>query len=80
MRFICSCGVEFDNFMDLANHKKIHQVAREKPQGVICLGCGQGIPIESDKADYHGPLTCPHCHRTMTVTLSGGEVVVARLG
>ena len=82
MRFKCvTCGIEFDDIQQLANHKKMHQSSQQEgPKGVICLGCAQKIPIEPSKANYKGPLTCPHCHRTMTVTLEDGEVVIARLG
>jgi DNA-directed RNA polymerase subunit RPC12/RpoP len=77
-----TCGEEFDNVQQLANHKRLHQSGpvREKPKGVICLGCGRPIPVEPSKMNYTGPLTCPSCKRTMKVTLDGGEVVVARLG
>ena len=81
MRFKCaSCGIDFDNIEDLASHKQKHQAASRGSSGVICLGCGKGIPLEPSKANYSGPLTCPNCRRTMTVVIEGGEVCVARLG
>lgn len=82
MRFKCfACGAEFDNIQQLASHKRQHQTApRDSSPGVTCLGCGKSIPLEPAKANYSGPLTCPHCRRTMTVVIEGGEVVVARLG
>ena len=81
MRFKCfTCGAEFDNIEQLASHKRQHQATSKGSSGVTCLGCGRGIPIGPDKANYNGPLTCPHCHRTMTVIIEGGEVVVAWLG
>ena len=82
MRFRCpTCGNEFDNIEQLARHKKQHQSPEEEgTKGITCLGCAQKIPIEPSKLTYSGPLTCPHCHRTMKVTLQNGDVVVARLG
>lgn len=82
MQFKCFvCGETFEDIQQLAAHKKRHQAesAPEK-KGLICLGCGKSIPLPPSMADYSGPVECPHCHRTMKVTLSGGEVVVARLG
>lgn len=83
MRFKCvTCGIEFDNIQQLANHKKQHQAPREEegPKGVTCLGCAKKIPPDPSKINYSGPLTCPNCHRTMSVILRDGEVVIARLG
>lgn len=81
MRFRCAtCGIEFATIEQLASHKKQHQAGSGKPSGVICLGCGKGIPLEPSQANYRGLLTCPSCGRTMTVVLEGGEVVTARLG
>ena len=82
MRFKCiTCGIEFDDIQQLANHKKQHQSSsQEGPKGVTCLGCARKIPIDPSKYNYKGPLTCPNCQRTMTVTLDDGEVVIARLG
>lgn len=81
MQYKCfSCGAEFDNLEQLANHKKRHQSPAPESKGVICLGCGKPIPIDSSKSNYSGPLTCPTCHRTMRVILENGEVVGARLG
>lgn len=81
MRFKCvTCGIEFANIEELARHKKQHQSGTSRPAGVICLGCGKGIPLEPSKMNYSGPLTCPNCRRTMTVVIEGGEVCVARLG
>lgn len=81
MRFKCAtCGIEFENIEQLASHKKQHQAAPAGSKGVICLGCGQGIPLEQSKMNYSGPLTCPNCHKTMTVVIEGGEVCVARFG
>ena len=82
MRFNCpSCGSEFEDIQQLANHKRLHQstVSQEK-KGVICLGCGKAITISSTQQNYSGPLTCPSCKRTMSVKLQDGEVIVARLG
>ncbi len=83
MRFKCfSCGAEFDNIQQLASHKRQHQTApRSSSPGVItCIGCGKSIPLGTERMNYKGPLPCPNCHRTMTVVIDGGEVVVARLG
>ena len=81
MRFKCvTCGIEFDTIEQLARHKQQHQAGPRSSSGVICLGCGKGIPLESSKANYSGSLTCPNCRRTMTVVLEDGEVVAARLG
>ncbi len=82
MRFKCvTCGIEFDDIQQLANHKKQHQAPRDEgPKGVTCLGCAKKIPLDPAKANYSGPLTCPNCHRTMSVILRDGEVVIARLG
>jgi hypothetical protein len=81
MRFKCvTCGIEFENIEELASHKKQHQASLRGSSGVICLGCGKGIPLEPSKMNYSGPLTCPNCRRTMTVVIEGGEVCVARLG
>ena len=83
MRYKCfSCGAEFDDIEQLASHKRQHQAAASSDSpAVTCLGCGKSIPIDSSKANYYsGPLTCPHCHRTMKVVIEGGEVAVARLG
>ena len=81
MRFKCgTCGIEFENIEQLASHKKQHQSSANRPQGVICLGCGKGIALEASKRNYSGPLTCPNCHRTMTVVIEDGEICVARLG
>ncbi len=81
MRFKCfTCGAEFGNIEQLANHKRQHQANPKSSPGVTCLNCGKSIPIEPNKANYSGPLTCLHCHRTLTVVIEGGEVVVARLG
>jgi len=81
MRFKCvTCGIEFATIEQLASHKKQHQAGSGKPSGVICLGCGKGIPLEASKANYSGPLTCPSCGRIMTVVIDNGEVCVARLG
>jgi DNA-directed RNA polymerase subunit RPC12/RpoP len=82
MRYRCvTCGIEFGSIEELAAHKRQHQRPNlEKPSGVICLGCGKGIPLEPSKNNYSGPLQCPHCHRTMTVVIENGEVCVARFG
>jgi len=81
MRFKCgTCGIECENIEELARHKKVHQSASNRPQGVICLGCGKGIPLEPSQMNYSGPLHCPSCGRTMTVVIEGGEVCFARLG
>lgn len=81
MRFRCpNCGAEFDDIQQFADHKRRHQSTQSEVSGVTCLGCARKIPISASQANYSGPLTCPHCHRTMKVTLQGGEVVVARLG
>ncbi len=81
MRFKCfTCGAEFDNIEQLAGHKRQHQASPKGPYGVTCLGCGRGIPIGPEKANYSGQLTCSHCRRTMTVVIEDGEVAVARLG
>ncbi len=81
MHFKCgTCGIECENIEELARHKKLHQSASSRPQGVICLGCGKGIPLEPSKMNYSGPLKCPSCERTMTVVIEGGEVCVARFG
>jgi DNA-directed RNA polymerase subunit RPC12/RpoP len=81
MQYKCfSCGAEFSNLEQLANHKKRHQSSAPESKGVICLGCGKPIPIDSSQSNYSGPLTCPTCRRTMRVILENGEVVGARLG
>lgn len=82
MRFKCfSCGAEFATIEQLASHKRLHQATpQSSTPGVTCIGCGRTIPIEPSKTNYHGPLPCPHCHRTMTVVIENGSVVVARLG
>ena len=81
MRFKCvTCGIEFATIEQLASHKKQHQAGSARPSGVVCLGCGKGIPLEASKANYSGPLTCPSCGRIMTVVIDNGEVCVARLG
>ena len=82
MRFKCpTCSMEFENIEQLARHRKQHQSQQETgPKGVTCLGCAQKIPLQPSQFNYTGPLTCPHCRRTMKVTLQDGEVVVARLG
>jgi DNA-directed RNA polymerase subunit RPC12/RpoP len=81
MHFKCvACGIEFATIEQLASHKKQHQAGPRSSPGVICLGCGKGIPLEPSKANYRGPLTCPNCGRTMTVVIENGEVAVARLG
>jgi len=81
MRFKCvTCGIEFATIEELARHKQQHQAGPRSSPGVICLGCGKSILLEPSKANYSGPLTCPHCGRTMTVVIENGEVAVARLG
>ena len=81
MRFKCvTCGIEFATIEELARHKQQHQAGPRSSSGVICLGCGQSIPLEPSKATYSGPLACPNCQRTMAVVLEDGEVVTARLG
>jgi len=81
MRFKCgTCGIECENIEELARHKKVHQSASSRPQGVICLGCGKGIPLDQSKMNYSGPLQCPNCGKTMNVVIEGGEVCVARFG
>jgi len=81
MHYKCvTCGIEFATIEELARHKKQHQAGPRSSPGVICLGCGQSIPLEPSKANYSGPLTCPNCRRTMTVVIENGEVAVARLG
>lgn len=81
MRFRCvTCGIEFDNIEQLASHKRQHQSGAKASPGIICLGCGKSIPLGPAQMNYSGPLTCPTCHRTMTVVIEGGEVCVARLG
>jgi DNA-directed RNA polymerase subunit RPC12/RpoP len=81
MHFKCvTCGIEFATIEELARHKQQHQAGPGRPTGVTCLGCGKSIPLESSKANYSGPLTCPNCRRTMTVVIENSEVVAARLG
>jgi DNA-directed RNA polymerase subunit RPC12/RpoP len=87
MHFKCvACGIEFDNIQELASHKKQHQgsssasASAATEPGMTCLGCGKRFPVEPAKANYSGPITCPHCHTTLKVVLKDGEVVVARYG
>ena len=81
MRFKCfTCGEEFDDIQQLANHKRMHQNTPERKSGVTCLGCAKQIPLQPEQMNYSGPLKCPTCKRTMSVKLEGGEVVFARLG
>ncbi len=81
MRFKCvNCDIEFDTIEQLAQHKRQHQAGSQSSSGVTCLGCGNSIPLEPSKSNYSGPLTCPNCHRTMTVVIEAGEVAIARLG
>jgi DNA-directed RNA polymerase subunit RPC12/RpoP len=82
MRFRCvSCGLEFDDIQQLASHKKQHQSPQEEgPKGITCLNCAKKIILELSQYNYKGPLTCPHCRRSMTVTLQNGDVLVARVG
>ncbi|MFC1905418.1 hypothetical protein ACFLXL_01260 [Chloroflexota bacterium] len=82
MRFRCiTCGIEFDDIQQLANHKKRHQTPQEEEaKGITCLGCAKKIPLDPSQLTYKGPLTCPHCRRTMAVTLEDGDVIIARLG
>lgn len=81
MRYKCvTCGIEFDSIEQLAKHKQQHRSSSQSSSAVICLGCGQRIPLGPSQANYKGPLTCPNCHRTMTVVIENGEVCVARLG
>ena len=81
MRFKCfSCGIEFDTIQELAAHKQRHQSETPDSSGITCLGCGKKIPVEASKANYSGPLTCPHCKNTLQVVLRDGEVVTARFG
>lgn len=82
MRYKCfSCGAEFEDIEQLASHKRRHQTAASSsPPAATCLGCGKSIPLDGSKINYSGPLTCPHCRRTMKVVIEGGEVAVARLG
>ncbi len=81
MRFKCfTCGIEFASIEELASHKQQHQAGTRVSSGVICLGCGQSIPLEPSKANYSGPLTCPNCRQTMTVIIENGEVGTARFG
>jgi len=81
MRFKCfACGIEFSTIEGLARHKQQHKDGPRSSSGVICLGCGQSIPLEPSKANYSGPLTCPNCQQTMNVVIENGEVAVARLG
>jgi len=81
MRFKCvACGIEFATIEELAHHKQQHQASPRRSPGIICLGCGQSIPLEPSRAIYSGPLTCPNCRKTMTVVIENSEVVAARLG
>ena len=82
MQYKCpTCGAQFFDIQQFANHKKIHQGApRDSGGGITCLGCAGKIPLQSSQMNYSGPLTCPRCGKTMKVTLQDGEVVVARLG
>jgi len=81
MRYRCvTCGIEFATIEQLASHKQQHQAGAESPSGVLCLGCGKRIALEPSQLNYSGPLTCPHCQRTMTVVTEDGEVVISRLG
>ena len=81
MRFKCvTCGIDFTTIEELARHKQQHQAGPRSSPGVICLGCGQSIPLEASRANYSGPLTCPDCQQTMTVVIENSEVVAARLG
>ncbi len=76
-----TCGAEFDDIQQYSSHKRMHNAPQpEKKPGVTCLNCGRPIPIGPDKANFNGTLPCPSCKRTMRVTLSDGEVVVAWLG
>jgi hypothetical protein len=72
--------MEFETIEQLAGHKKRHQKDTETPRGIICLGCGKGIPLDESKANYSGSLDCPNCKSTMKVVLRDGEVVTARYG
>lgn len=83
MRFNCTqCGIEFSTAQEWMAHKSQHQPRRpvDPTPGITCIGCGKKIPVGPDKANYKGPLPCPHCGRTMSVILDGGEVSFARLG
>jgi len=75
MRYKCvTCGIEFDNIEQLATHKRQHQASSGNSPGVICLGCGKGIPLGASRTNYSEPLICPNCQRTMTVVIENGEV------
>lgn len=81
MRYKChACDIEFSTIEELARHKQKHQAGPQSPPGVLCLGCGKTIPADQSRANYSGPLTCPGCHRTMTVVIEDGEVAISRLG
>ena len=85
MRFRCpSCGIDFDDIGQLAAHKRQHQSVQQEassgPKSITCLNCAKQIPLDPSQYNYSGPMSCPHCHRNMKVTLRDGEVVVARTG
>jgi DNA-directed RNA polymerase subunit RPC12/RpoP len=81
MQYKCpTCGAQFFDIQQFANHKKVHLRGTGESSGVTCLGCASKIPLQPSQMTYSGPLTCPRCGKTMKVTLEGGEVVVARLG
>jgi len=75
MPYKCSCGAEFTDVAEYAEHKGSHR--GQTPKGVVCLGCGKPI---STPENYSGVVSCPSCLKSMKVVVEKGEVLTARLG
>jgi DNA-directed RNA polymerase subunit RPC12/RpoP len=77
MPYRCSCGAEFTDVAEYAEHKRSHRDQKQAPKGVVCLGCGKPI---STPENYSGMVSCPSCRKGMKVVVEKGEVLTARLG
>ena len=71
-----SCGLSFDTAEEYMRHKLAHQERPEK-KGLVCLGCGKSIPLDSSQENYRGDITCPGCGQKLRVALQDGEVMFA---
>jgi len=80
MPFKCfSCGLSFDTAEKYAEHSLVHQQQQECPEnrGLVCLKCGEYIPVDSLEDEFTGNIVCHNCQQIVRVIIRNGEIELA---